>query len=70
MIQSRLKEMLQGRTAVIIAHRLSTIWDIADKIVVLHNGQKIEEGSHSELLKLNGRYASMVAEFQNTEVST
>lgn len=49
-----------GRTTLVIAHRLSTVVD-ADKIVVLDNGHVIEEGSHSELLSLQGIYAKMWA---------
>jgi ABC-type multidrug transport system fused ATPase/permease subunit len=59
-IQEQLKIALKGRTAIVIAHRLSTIWGIADKIVVLDKGRKVEEGSHSELLSNKGLYAKMV----------
>ncbi|KAB5570203.1 hypothetical protein GE09DRAFT_957754 [Coniochaeta sp. 2T2.1] len=52
------KKLNQNRTLLIIAHRLSTITH-ADQIIVLHNGTVAERGSHSELLALNGRYASM-----------
>ena len=57
-IQESLRQMSEGRTVITIAHRLSTIVD-ADKIVVLDNGCIIEEGTHEELLTLNGRYSQM-----------
>lgn len=60
-IQENLRTILSGKTAIIIAHRLSTIWDIADKIIVLDSGYKVEEGTHQELMKLGGLYANMVS---------
>jgi ATP-binding cassette, subfamily B, bacterial len=59
-IQRAMEEILSGKTAIIIAHRLSTIWGIANKIVVLESGRKIEEGSHEELIQAKGLYAKMV----------
>jgi ABC-type multidrug transport system fused ATPase/permease subunit len=59
-IQDQISQILTGRTAIMIAHRLSTIWDIADKILVLHEGRLVEEGNHQELMSLNGVYAEMV----------
>ncbi|NRP11608.1 ATM1-type heavy metal exporter [Aliiroseovarius sp. xm-m-379] len=59
-IQDSLREMGQGRTVITIAHRLSTIAD-ADQIVVLEQGQVVEQGRHEELLAREGRYAAMWA---------
>jgi ATP-binding cassette subfamily B protein len=59
-IQMSLKAMGVGRTVITIAHRLSTIAD-ADKIVVLQDGEVIEEGRHDALLTKGGKYASMWA---------
>ncbi|GAB5412932.1 MAG: ABC transporter ATP-binding protein/permease [Congregibacter sp.] len=50
--------MAEQHTTVVIAHRLSTIVD-ADKIVVLHAGERVEEGSHHDLLALNGYYSRL-----------
>ncbi len=60
-IQTNMKEILKGKTAIVIAHRLSTIWGLADKIVVMDNGKKVEEGTHEELVTLNGLYTKMVS---------
>ena len=57
-IQSALRRILRGRTAIVIAHRLSTIRG-ADKIVVLQEGEIIEEGDHSELMNKKGLYAHL-----------
>ena len=57
-IQEALTTLSQGRTMLVIAHRLSTI-TMADQILVLHEGQVAERGSHEELLAMKGRYASM-----------
>ncbi|MGR5194531.1 ABC transporter transmembrane domain-containing protein [Vibrio rotiferianus] len=58
LIQKSLSVLRKDMTLVVIAHRLSTILD-ADQIVVLHHGDLVEKGTHSELLKLKGRYAQM-----------
>jgi ATP-binding cassette subfamily B multidrug efflux pump len=54
-IQSALARLLKGRTAFVIAHRLSTITN-ADRIVVIHNGKVIEQGTHHDLLARGGYY--------------
>ena len=53
-----LRQLMKGRTVIMIAHRLSTISE-ADKIVVLKDGVVAEEGSHGELLALDGVYAEL-----------
>jgi len=58
LIQDALKELLQGRTALIIAHRLSTI-QFVDRILVLHKGRIREEGTHQELLASGGLYSKL-----------
>lgn len=55
LLQEALHRVMQGRTSLIIAHRLSTIRDV-DRILVLHQGQLVEQGSHEELLAKKGVY--------------
>lgn len=57
-IRRAMLQITKGRTSFIIAHRLSTIRD-SDLIVLIEDGQIAEQGSHEELMKLNGRYARM-----------
>ena len=58
LVQSAITKMQQGRTTIIIAHRLSTIQN-ADRIIVLKEGEIIEQGSHKELIKASGEYAML-----------
>ena len=58
LVQDALKKFLAGRTAIVIAHRLSTIRYV-DRIIVLHKGRIIEEGSHRELLDQGGHYSKL-----------
>lgn len=58
-VQVALENMMQNRTSIVIAHRLSTIQK-ADKIVVMHKGEIVEQGTHDELLALNGTYSKLV----------
>ena len=58
MIRDGLRSLRRGRTTFVIAHRLSTI-ESADQILVLEAGEIVERGTHSELMKLNGRYRQL-----------
>ena len=66
-IQSAMDNLMKGRTSFIIAHRLSTIKN-ADLILVMNNGDIVEQGTHEELLEKNGFYASLYnSQFQEAE---
>ena len=58
LVQKAMDKLMQGRTSFIIAHRLSTIKN-ADLILVMNQGDIIEQGNHEELLKKNGFYANL-----------
>lgn len=57
-MQTAVQRLLKGRTSIVIAHRLSTIRNV-DRIIVLHRGELVEDGSHEELLAHNGFYARL-----------
>jgi subfamily B ATP-binding cassette protein MsbA len=59
LVQVALENMMQNRTSIVIAHRLSTIQK-ADTIIVMHKGEIVEQGSHEELIALNGIYTKLV----------
>lgn len=59
LVQHALEQVMKDRTSIVIAHRLSTIRN-ADRIVVMKNGQIIEEGDHNNLLKQQGEYFKLV----------
>ena len=69
LIQQAMDNLMKGRTSFIIAHRLSTIKN-ADIILVMKDGDIIEQGNHEELLKKNGFYAELYnSQFENGEAS-
>lgn len=54
-----MQEVMRNKTVIVIAHRLSTIMSM-DRIIVLNNGEVVEQGSHKELMqKKNGHYAHL-----------
>ena len=59
LVQDALNKLLKGRTSVVIAHRLSTIQN-ADKIIVVDEGQIVEQGRHEELIAKGGVYARLI----------
>lgn len=58
LIQKAMNKLMEGRTSFVIAHRLSTIKN-ADIILVMEHGRIVERGNHEDLLKLNGKYATL-----------
>ncbi|EJQ51246.1 hypothetical protein IEQ_02186 [Bacillus cereus BAG6X1-2] len=69
LIQKAMENLMEGRTSFIIAHRLSTIRD-ADLILVMKDGDIVEQGSHEELLKADGFYASLYnSQFEGADAS-
>ncbi|CAG1771272.1 putative ABC transporter ATP-binding protein [uncultured bacterium] len=67
LIQHAIQKVTQGRTSIFIAHRLSTILH-CDKIIVLSKGEKVEEGSHEELLRLGGLYSQLYKVYMKEEL--
>lgn len=59
LFQVNLKRIAVGRTVLMIAHRLSTVKN-ADTILVMDEGRVVEQGTHDQLLKMNGAYAALV----------
>jgi ATP-binding cassette subfamily B protein len=69
LIQKAMEQLMAGRTSFIIAHRLSTIHN-ADIILVMKDGEIVEQGNHKTLLAANGFYASLYnSQFESALVS-
>jgi subfamily B ATP-binding cassette protein MsbA len=58
LVQDALQKLMQGRTTLVIAHRLSTI-EHADRVVVMAQGEIVEQGRHADLLLAGGAYAKL-----------
>jgi ATP-binding cassette, subfamily B, bacterial HlyB/CyaB len=57
-IQQNMRQIASGRTVIIIAHRLSTV-RLSDRIITIDRGRLVEDGTHDELVRTDGRYASL-----------
>jgi subfamily B ATP-binding cassette protein HlyB/CyaB len=57
-IQQNMKRIAAGRTVFVIAHRLSTVRR-ADRIIAIEHGRIVEQGTHDQLIRMNGRYAKL-----------
>ena len=69
LIQEAMNNLMKGRTSFVIAHRLSTIKD-ADLILVMKDGDIVEQGNHEELLAKGGFYADLYnSQFEDAEAS-
>jgi len=67
-IQKALLRLMEGRTSFVIAHRLSTIRD-ADKVIVINNGEIVEQGSHQQLLEAQGFYQHLyISQFKGQAI--
>ena len=58
LVQDALENLMQGRTSIVVAHRLSTVAAL-DRIVVLADGEIVEDGTHAELAAAGGEYAAL-----------
>ena len=67
LVQEGLQKLLGNRTALIIAHRLSTV-AIADRVLVVHDGQVVEDGTPAELIGGTGRFATLHAAWKDSLV--
>ena len=61
LIQTNMREICRDRTVLLVAHRLSTVRR-ADRILVLDRGTIVEDGTHEDLIKRQGRYARLVGQ--------
>ena len=67
LVQEALQTLLADRTAIIIAHRLSTV-AIADRVLVMEHGRVIEDGSPTELVGADGKFAALHRAWQESLV--
>jgi ATP-binding cassette subfamily B protein len=69
LIHESLRRLMQGRTTLVIAHRLSTI-SLADRVVLIENGQIVADGRHAELLETSPLYAEVLAQVEAEETDS
>ena len=67
-INRALETLMAGRTSVTIAHRLSTV-EIADRVLVVHDGRIVEDGAPAELVAAGGRFAALHRAWEDSLVT-
>jgi ABC-type multidrug transport system fused ATPase/permease subunit len=61
-----MRRLLSGRTTIVVAHRLSTA-EQSDRVLVVEGGRVVEDGTHEELLELNGQYAALYRRWASSQ---
>lgn len=59
LVKEAIENLMKGKTTIVIAHRLNTIIN-ADDIICMKNGEVVEQGTHDELMQLNGEYCNLI----------
>jgi ATP-binding cassette subfamily B protein len=66
LVEHAMRRLLSGRTTIVVAHRLSTA-EQSDRVLVVEGGRVVEDGTHEELLELNGQYAALYRRWASSQ---